>query len=224
MCTHLLLQELQNNNLLLNNDPQVNVGSHQKRYPMSKDKREAQDDGRRGEIAFKIKPNTHQSHLEGLHKTLCAPGDPTETEPDLPFSVTCWGTGQQWPATGAGALSAAELGVALLEKIAINPTIEPPELTQDWGNRLLEGTNKTLCTPGPRGKEQWPHKRLTQTCLWVSRTLWQRHGLAVACCRVRGTECSSAWMGPSEGGCHYLDCLHHSLVSDQEQGGNSPFH
>jgi len=21
-----------------------------------------------------------------------------------------------------------------------------PELTQDWGNRLLEGTNKTLCT------------------------------------------------------------------------------
>ena len=28
------------------------------------------------------------------------------------------------------------------------------ELPQDWGNRLLEGTNKTLCTPGPRRKEQ----------------------------------------------------------------------
>ena len=28
------------------------------------------------------------------------------------------------------------------------------ELTQDWGNRLLEGTNKTLRAPGPRGKEQ----------------------------------------------------------------------
>ena len=27
------------------------------------------------------------------------------------------------------------------------------ELAQDWGNRLLEGTNKTLCTPGPRRKE-----------------------------------------------------------------------
>ena len=25
--------------------------------------------------------------------------------------------------------------------------------------RLLEGTNKTLCTPGPRRGEQWPHKR-----------------------------------------------------------------
>ena len=28
------------------------------------------------------------------------------------------------------------------------------ELTQDWGNRLLEGTNKSLCAPGPRRKEQ----------------------------------------------------------------------
>ena len=35
--------------------------------------------------------------------------------------------GQQWPATGAGALGAADLGVAkaLLED-AINPAIEPP--------------------------------------------------------------------------------------------------
>ena len=30
------------------------------------------------------------------------------------------------------------------------------ELTQDWGNRLLEGTNKTSCTPRPRRKEQGP--------------------------------------------------------------------
>ena len=28
------------------------------------------------------------------------------------------------------------------------------ELPQDWGNRLLKGTNKTLCAPGPRRKEQ----------------------------------------------------------------------
>ena len=43
-----------------------------------------------------------------------------------------------------------------MEVVTINPTIEPPELTQNWGNRLLEGRNKTLCAPGPRGKEQWP--------------------------------------------------------------------
>ena len=29
----------------------------------------------------------------------------------------------------------------------INPTIEPPELTQDGGNRLLEGTKKKKKQP-----------------------------------------------------------------------------
>ena len=62
--------------------------------------------------------------------------------------------GHQWPATGA--LGAADLGMtkALLEEIVINPSIEPPELTEDCGNRLLEGTNKTLGEPGPKRKEQ----------------------------------------------------------------------
>ena len=43
---------------------------------------------------------------------MCIPGDPTETEPDLPLSVSCRGMGQQWPVTGAGALGAADLGMA----------------------------------------------------------------------------------------------------------------
>ena len=48
--------------------------------------------------------------------------------------VSCGGTGQQWTATGAGALGAADLGMALalLEEVSINPTIELPALTQDW--------------------------------------------------------------------------------------------
>ena len=52
-------------------------------------------------------------------------------------------------------ITAVGLGMAsaLLEEVAISPTIELPELTQDWGNRLLESTNKSLCTPGPRRKE-----------------------------------------------------------------------
>ena len=45
-------------------------------------------------------------------------------------------------------------GIVLLEEVAINPTTEPPELTQDWENRFLEGTNRTLGAPGPRRKEQ----------------------------------------------------------------------
>ena len=53
-------------------------------------------------------------------------------------------------------MGAADLGMteALLEEVAINPTLEPPELTEDWGNRHLEGTNRILCTPQPRRKEQ----------------------------------------------------------------------
>ena len=47
------------------------------------------------------------------------------------LSVSCRVMGQQWPATGAGALGAADLGMAyaLLEEATINPVIEPPELT-----------------------------------------------------------------------------------------------
>ena len=55
-------------------------------------------------------------------------------------------------------------GIGLWRMLPLTPS-EPPELTQDWENRLLEGTNKTLYAPGPRRKEQCPHKRLTQTCL-----------------------------------------------------------
>ena len=36
----------------------------------------------------------------------------TETETELCLSVSCGGTGQQWPAAGVGALGAADLGVA----------------------------------------------------------------------------------------------------------------
>ena len=98
------------------------------------------------------------------------------------------------------------------------PQHRAPELTQDWGNRFLEGTNKILWASGPKRKEKWPYKRLTQTWVWVSRSLWQRCVSVVACCRVGGTECNSAYKGSFEGGRHYLHYLHHSLVSDQTTG------
>ena len=41
-----------------------------------------------------------------------------------------------------------------MEEVAINPTIEPPELSQDWGNRLLEGTTTTTITKTVRTKTQ----------------------------------------------------------------------
>ena len=54
-------------------------------HPRAKEK--PQQDGTRGEISFRIKPHTYQRHLEDSDKTLCTTGDPTETEPDLPWSV-----------------------------------------------------------------------------------------------------------------------------------------
>ena len=69
----------------------------------------------------------------------------------------------------------------------------------------------------PDGRD-WPWDNLV--LFW-----WWGHGSAVACCRVGGTECSSACMGPFEVGCHYLHYLHHSLVSGQTTGQeHSPTH
>ena len=52
--------------------------------------------------------------LRGLKHNLFAPGTikPTETETEMCLSVSCGGMGQQWPAAGAEALGAADLGMA----------------------------------------------------------------------------------------------------------------
>ena len=49
--------------------------------------------------------------LRRLKQTLCAPGH-TQTEPELCLNVSCRGMGQQWTVAGAGALGAADLGMA----------------------------------------------------------------------------------------------------------------
>ena len=87
---------------------------------------------------------------------------------------------------------------------------------------LLKGKNKSLCAPGPRRKELWPHRRLTQTCPGVSRSLWWRQGSVVAHSRSGAL---SAAVGSFEGGIHYLHYLHHSLASGQATGKeHSPGH
>ena len=58
-----------------------------------------------------------------------------------------------------------------------------------------------------------------------SRSLLWRCGFVMARCRVGGTECSSASMGPVEGGPLYLHHLHHSLASGQTtEREQSPTH
>ena len=81
-----------------------------------------------------LKSNPHTTRdAQRLKGTLCTPGPrgSTEAETELCLSVSCGSTSQQWPVTGAGALGAAYLGMAqaLLEEVAINPTIQQPELT-----------------------------------------------------------------------------------------------
>ena len=71
-----------------------------------------------------------------------------------------------------------------------------------WRERFLEGTNKTLCAPRPRRKEQWPHRKLSQTCLWGPRSPLRRCGLTVTCHGVRGSEYNS----PFEGGRKSKEC------------------
>ena len=80
----------------------------QKDTPHPRAKEKPQQDSRRGEIAFRIKPFTHQRHSVGSNKP------PAHQDPEAPqkmsqncVSVSCGGTGQQWPTPGTGALGAA---------------------------------------------------------------------------------------------------------------------
>ena len=60
-----------------------------KRYPMSKNKGEAPETIGEMKLHWKSDPLTHQRSLEGSNKTLCAPWDSTETEPDLFWVFEC---------------------------------------------------------------------------------------------------------------------------------------
>ena len=78
--------------------------------PHPRTKKKPQKNGRRGEITFRIKLDTCQRCLEGLNKTLCAPGhkDPTETEIDLCLSLL-WRHRSAVACCRAGTLGAANL-------------------------------------------------------------------------------------------------------------------
>ena len=63
---------------------------------------------------------------------------------------------------------------------------------------LVEGTHRVLCAPGPRKKNQWPHKRLGETYLFALEGIlwrwggggWRRCWLAY--CKDRNTEGSTS--------------------------------
>ena len=60
-----------------------------KKYtPCPRAKEKSQQDSRRGEITFRIKSHTFQRYSEGSDQILWVPGNSTETELDLPLSVS----------------------------------------------------------------------------------------------------------------------------------------
>ena len=73
----------------------------------------------------------------------------------------------------------------------------PGNLTLKDSGVWLQNCHKTGWTvswraqAGSRRKEHWPHNRLRPTCLWVSRSLWQKRGSKVASHGVKGTEYNS---------------------------------
>ena len=104
-----------------------------------------------------------------------------------------------------------------LEEVASNPTIEPPELTQDWETDSWRAQTNILHTRTHKKGAVTPKDDDPDLPMSVQESL-VRHGLVVACCRVGGTECSSACMGPFKGGHHYLHYLLHNLASGQTIG------
>ena len=94
------------------------------------------------------------------------------------------------------------------------PTPLPETLGHSQASLGLWGHCSFLLDPGA-------HKVM----FMLSKSLRQRCGSAVAYCRVGHTACSSARMGPFEGGPHYLHYLHHSLASGQTtEREHSPAH
>ena len=140
-----------------------------KDMPHPRTKEKPQQSGRRGMIMIKSNPTPGR-------------GWPTDRRTVMPKKLShCWeGSGphirlpslgiwpRDWESPGNLTLKATGVGVG------------------GGGQRILEGTSKILCASRPRGEEQWAHRRLSQTYLWVFGHLLQRHGLAVAHHKERG--------------------------------------
>ena len=120
MCAHPLLQDHQNCNSLLNNHRTECWIPLKKDTPCPWAKETPQQDSRRGEIAFRIKSNLTPARDAQRAQTKSYahqdPGKravtPTRDWARSAFecvSISCRGTGQQWLATGTGALAAADL-------------------------------------------------------------------------------------------------------------------
>ena len=193
MGTYPILRELQNYNSLLTSCWQENVGSHQKQIPHVQGQRRSPNKMVGGAKSWlRIKCHTCQRHSEGSNKTLCAPWDPTETDPDLPLST--WVSPAEVPVSSG--LQRQGLWVQqtwVWHKLAWRRSPLTPPYSHQNLHRIGETGSWRAQTkpfvhqdPGERSSDPTCHE-----CPWVSRSLQWRRGSVVACCRVWGTECGA---------------------------------
>ena len=83
-----------------------------------------------------------------------------------------------------------------------------------WPVALWWGINKTLCTPGPRRKEQRDCARLACECQESPAEAQVDSGLLhVGELNITVLETQHAGISLLEGGCHYSHYPYHSLAS-----------
>ena len=129
-------------------------------------------------------------------ETLCVPG-PRDLHRDwarIVFECLLWNYGSAVACLGGrgSGCSRPGYGISLLGGGCHSPHHRATRTYIGLGKQTLGGHKQNLVCSRIQERGAVTLQRLTQTCLWVSRGLWQRHGWTVACCRVRGTECSSA--------------------------------
>ena len=136
--------------------------------PHPKTKEKPQWDGRRGATTINSNPITAGWVTHKLENNYTTEVHPLEWRFWAPCQASTWGSGngrrnsqriRLWKLVGFDCRTSSGLGET-----------ETP---------LLEGTHKVVCSSGPRGKEQWPYRRLNQTYLLVLEGLLQRRGVAV---------------------------------------------
>ena len=163
--------------------------------PCLRAKEKPQQGGRRGEITFRIKPHTHQRHSEGSNKTLCTPGDPTQTEPDLPWVSECL----LWRYRSAVALQGQGLQMQQTwvwhkpswRRLSLTPPQSCQNLHRTGETDSWRAQTKPCMHQDPGERSSDPRGDWPQTSLWVFEGLLLMCGLAVACHGDRGTSSSS---------------------------------
>ena len=151
MCTHFLLQELQNYNSLLNNHRQENVGSHLKKIPHFQGQRRSPSKMVGGtKSCLESNPIPTRDTQRAQTNLVCTRTQgPHRDCARTVFECLLWRYGSAVDCCRGRGSGCSRLGCG------ISPLRGgAARIYTGLGNRLLEGTNKTLCAPGPRRKEQ----------------------------------------------------------------------